>query len=104
MYPPGVEIRVVPGEAAARWEGAFRPGHFAGVLTSSPSCSTWSAGRRLLRAEGHPAGDADRGRWSATSTGRIDVVVVPTVREPDGLALSSRNVFLSPADGSRRSG
>ena len=33
MYPPGTDTRVVPGEAAERWEGAARPGHFAGVLT-----------------------------------------------------------------------
>ena len=33
MYPPGSEIRVVPGPTAERWEGAARPGHFAGVLT-----------------------------------------------------------------------
>ena len=33
MYPAGAEVRVVPGKVAARWEGEFRPGHFAGVLT-----------------------------------------------------------------------
>src|SRR4051794_16121725 len=33
MYPPGSEIRVTPGNSAGRWEGAARPGHFAGVLT-----------------------------------------------------------------------
>src|SRR5881394_3808362 len=33
MYPPGSEIRVVPGATGSRWEGAARPGHFAGVLT-----------------------------------------------------------------------
>src|SRR5919109_706344 len=33
MYPAGAEIRVIPGPSADRWEGAARPGHFAGVLT-----------------------------------------------------------------------
>src|SRR4051794_2616485 len=33
MYPPGSEVRVVPGATSERWEGAARPGHFAGVLT-----------------------------------------------------------------------
>src|SRR5512143_310366 len=33
MYPPGAEVRVMPGSAAERWEGEVRPGHFAGVLT-----------------------------------------------------------------------
>src|SRR6185312_15207589 len=98
MYPPGSDTRVVPGEAASRWEGAARPGHFTGVLTVvaklfnlvEPDMACF--GRKdiqqvvLIRGMVH---DLD---WP------IDVVVVPTVREPDGLALSSRNVFLSPAD------
>ena len=33
MYPPGSEVRVMPGATAERWEGAARPGHFTGVLT-----------------------------------------------------------------------
>ena len=98
MYPPGSDTRVVPGEAASRWEGAARPGHFTGVLTVvaklfnliEPDLACF--GRKdiqqvvLIRGMVH---DLD---WP------IEVVVVPTVREPDGLALSSRNVFLSPAD------
>ena len=60
MYPTGPEIRVVPGPTAERWDGAARPGHFAGVLTvvaklfhlAEPDVA-------VLRAEGHPAGGAD---------------------------------------------
>ena len=98
MYPPGSDTRVVPGEAASRWEGAVRPGHFSGVLTVvaklfnlvQPDVACF--GRKdiqqavLIRAMVH---DLD---WP------VDIVVVPTVREPDGLALSSRNVYLSAAD------
>ena len=92
MYPPGSGTRVVPGEGADRWEGEFRPGHFSGVLTVvaklfhlvQPDVACF--GRKdiqqvtLVRAMTR---DLD---WP------IEVVVVPTVREPDGLALSSRNV------------
>ena len=96
MYPPGSEIRVVPGRAADRWEGAARPGHFAGVLTvvaklfhlAEPDVACF--GRKdvqqtvLIR---QMVRDLD---WP------IELAVVPTVREPDGLALSSRNVYLDP--------
>jgi pantoate--beta-alanine ligase len=98
MYPPGSEVRVVPGPSADRWEGAARPGHFAGVLTivaklfhlAEPDVACFGRKdvqqamlvRRMVR-------DLD---WP------IELVVVPTVREPDGLALSSRNAYLSPAE------
>lgn len=96
MYPPGSEIRVVPGPSAERWEGAARPGHFAGVLTVvaklfhlvEPDVACF--GRKdvqqavLIR---QMVRDLD---W------RLELVVVPTVREPDGLALSSRNAYLDP--------
>lgn len=99
MYPAGdPATRVVPGEAAARLEGAVRPGHFAGVLTVvaklfhlvEPDVACF--GQKdiqqalLLRAM---VRDLD---WP------LELVVVPTVREPDGLALSSRNVYLAPAE------
>jgi pantoate--beta-alanine ligase len=96
MYPPGSEVRVVPGPTADRWEGAARPGHFAGVLTVvaklfhlvGPEVACF--GRKdvqqvvLIR---QMVRDLD---WP------LELAVVPTVREPDGLALSSRNRYLSP--------
>jgi pantoate--beta-alanine ligase len=98
LYPPGSEIRIVPGETAERWEGSVRPGHFAGVLTVvakllhllEPDVACFGQKdiqqvtlvRRMIR-------DLD---WS------VELAVVPTVREADGLAMSSRNVYLSPAD------
>lgn len=98
MYPPGSETRVVPGDAASRWEGAVRPGHFSGVLTVvaklfnlvQPDVTCF--GRKDIQQAVLIRGMVRDLEWP------IDVVVVPTVREPDGLALSSRNVFLSPAD------
>jgi pantoate--beta-alanine ligase len=98
MYPPGSEIRVVPGPTAERWEGAARPGHFAGVLTVvaklfhlvEPDLACF--GRKdiqqltLIRCM---VRDLD---WP------IEIVDVPTVREPDGLAISSRNTYLQEGD------
>ncbi len=96
MYPPGSEIRIVPGATADRWEGAARPGHFTGVLTVvaklfhlvEPDLAAF--GRKdvqqatLIR---QMVRDLD---WP------LEVVVVPTVRDPDGVALSSRNAYLDP--------
>jgi pantoate--beta-alanine ligase len=95
MYPPGSEIRVVPGPTADRWEGAARPGHFEGVLTVvaklfhlvEPDVACF--GRKDIQQATlvrQMVRDLD---W------RLEVVVVPTVREPDGLALSSRNAYLN---------
>jgi pantoate--beta-alanine ligase len=96
MYPPGSEIRVVPGRSADRWEGAARPGHFAGVLTvvaklfhlAEPDVACFGRKdvqqtvlvRRMVR-------DLD---WP------LELAIVPTVREPDGVAMSSRNAYLDP--------
>jgi pantoate--beta-alanine ligase len=94
MYPPGSEIRVVPGATAERWEGAARPGHFAGVLTVvaklfhlvEPGIATF--GRKDIQQAvlvRQMVRDLD---WP------LEIVIVPTVREADGLALSSRNAYL----------
>jgi pantoate--beta-alanine ligase len=101
MYPPGSEVRVIPGPTAERWEGAARPGHFAGVLTVvaklfhlvEPDLACFGQKdvqqltliKRMVR-------DLD---WP------MEIVAVPTVREADGLALSSRNAYLGAEDRSR---
>ena len=101
MYPSGSEIRVVPGSTADRWEGAARPGHFTGVLTVvaklfhlvEPDVACF--GRKDIQQATlvrQMVRDLD---WP------IEIVVVPTVREADGLALSSRNAYLD-ADDRRR--
>jgi pantoate--beta-alanine ligase len=94
MYPASPEIRIVPGPTAERWEGAARPGHFAGVLTvvaklfhlTQPDVACF--GRKDVQQSVLIRQMVRELDWP------IELVVVPTVREEDGLALSSRNAYL----------
>ena len=99
VYPPGVELPSPdPGPAGSRFEGASRPGHLEGVLTVvhrlfdvTGPCIAWFGEkdaqqvflvRRMIEMQRLP----------------VSLAVGPTVREPDGLALSSRNSRLSPEE------
>ncbi len=98
IYPPGASTRVDVGPLGERLEGAARPGHLRGVATVvtvlfdlvRPTRAYFGQKdgqqcvvvRRLVRDLGLP----------------LEVVVLPTVREPDGLALSSRNAYLTPEE------
>ncbi len=95
MYGRDPHAHVEPGPLAERWEGSARPGHFAGVATIvtkllntvRPDLAYFGEkDYQQLRIVERVVADLDIG------TG---VVGCPTVREPDGLALSSRNVYLS---------
>lgn len=98
MYPAGSETRVIPGQAAARWEGAVRPGHFAGVLTVVLKLLNLVQPDVVIFGQK----DAQQVALVRAMLRDLDVpvllVVAPTVREADGLALSSRNAYLSPAE------
>ncbi len=97
MYPPGFDEWVdVSGPLTARLEGEFRPGFFRGVTTvvarllriieprrayfGDKDAQQLRVVRRMAREQGLP----------------VEIVGLPTVREPDGLAMSSRNAYLSP--------
>jgi pantoate--beta-alanine ligase len=98
MYPAGFATAIEPGPAATAYEGELRPGHFRGVATV---CA------KLF----HVAG-ADRAYFGAKDAQQVAVLqsvvrdldfalalaIVPTVREADGLALSSRNAYLTQAE------
>ncbi|GAA3050356.1 pantoate--beta-alanine ligase [Pseudonocardia yunnanensis] len=95
MYPDGADTTIVPGRLGSELEGDVRPGHFGGVLTVvaklfhivAPDVAFFGEKdyqqlvlvKKMVRDLNFP----------------VAVVGVPTVREPDGLALSSRNAYLA---------
>jgi pantoate--beta-alanine ligase len=98
MYPTGSDLRITAGAIGSQLEGVTRPGHFDGVLTVvaklfnivSPEVTCFGQKdiqqvtlvRRMIRELDFP----------------VRLVVVPTEREADGLAMSSRNVYLSATE------
>lgn len=98
MYPDGFQTHVEPGELADRLEGPMRPGHFRGVTTVVTKL--FGATRPHLAVFGEKDFQqlAIVRRMTADLDLGVEVVGVPIVREPDGLALSSRNVRLSAAE------
>ena len=94
MYPPGFATAVDPGPVGARFEGELRPGHFAGVATVCVKLfATFGADRAYFGAKDAQQVAVLR-RVVADLDLPVELVVAPTVREADGLALSSRNVYL----------
>ncbi len=99
MYPPGFDDWVeVTGPLVTRLEGEARPGHFRGVTTVVARLF------RIIRPHRAYFGQKDAQqlrviRRMVCDLGLpVEVVPMPTVREPDGLAMSSRNVYLSPEE------
>lgn len=97
MYPPGAETTVSPGQLGAELEGASRPGHFAGVLTVVAKLFGIVAPDRAFFGEKDYQQLVLIQRMVADLRMGVQVVGVPTVRDADGLALSSRNVHLDVA-------
>lgn len=98
VYPPGFDTYVVPGGVADVLEGARRPGHFRGVAT------VLTVLFRLLQPQRAYFGQKDAQQVAVVrqvvrdlALG-VEVVACPIIREPDGLAMSSRNTYLTAAD------
>jgi pantoate--beta-alanine ligase len=101
MYPAAGRVLVVPQALADRWEGAVRPGHFAGVLTVVAKLLN------IVQPDVAVFGQKDaqqaalvRAMVRDLNFG-VEVVIAPIIREADGLAMSSRNAFLSPDERER---
>jgi pantoate--beta-alanine ligase len=98
IYPPGHSTVVEPGGPAEGLEGAFRPGHFRGVATVV--CALLNLVRPDLAVFGEK--DAQQlvviQRMVADLHLPVEIVPGPTLRERDGLAMSSRNVYLNPEE------
>jgi pantoate--beta-alanine ligase len=101
IYPPGFDTTVEVGNLSKRWEGAFRPGHLRAVATVVT----------ILLNLAQPArayfGEKDYQQLQVIRRMHLDlalpgeIIGCPTVRDADGLALSSRNVRLSEEDRAR---
>ena len=99
MYPTGFATRIVPaGPATAELEDAFRPHFFAGVATVVGKLFTQCEPDFAVFGEKDYQQLKTVTRMAADLDLKVNVIGVPTVREKDGLALSSRNVYLSPAE------
>ena len=98
VYPAGFDTRVDVGEIAAKLEGASRPDHFRGVATVVCKLLT------IVRPDKVYFGQKDAQqclvikRLNADLNLGAEVVVIPTIRDSDGLALSSRNTYLRDGD------
>jgi pantoate--beta-alanine ligase len=96
MYPVGFQTVVTVPAIATRWEGEARPHHFAGVATVVTKLfGIVRPHLALFGQKDYQQAALVRQLAKDLSLG-VEIVVRPTVREQDGLAMSSRNVYLSP--------
>lgn len=98
IYPKGFSVSIQPPSASEGWCGDTRPGHFRGV------CTVVSILFNLVQPHHAYFGRKDAQQCAVIQSMTrdlhypIDIFVCPTVREKDGLAMSSRNVYLSPIE------
>jgi pantoate--beta-alanine ligase len=97
VYPEGFQTWVSVEEVTRRLEGAHRPGHFRGVATVVSKLFHAFEPQRAYFGQKDAQQVAVVRRMTRDLDFPIEIVVGPTIREPDGLAMSSRNVYLEPA-------
>jgi len=99
MYPQGFDAWVEVGESlTGRLEGASRPGHLRGVTTVVAKLFNIVQAQRAYFGQKDGQQLAVIRKMVTDLNMGVEVVAVPTVREPDGLAMSSRNAYLSPEE------
>ncbi|MCS7250970.1 MAG: pantoate--beta-alanine ligase [Anaerolineae bacterium] len=98
MYPPGFQTWVIVEEVSRPLEGAARPGHFRGVATVVTKLLNIVQPDRAYFGQKDAQQVVVIRRMVQDLNIPVEIVVCPTVREPDGLAMSSRNTYLNPAE------
>ncbi len=98
LYPAGAATFVEVEGLSSRLDGASRPGHLRGVSTVVAKLLIATEADRAFFGQKDAAQVAVLRRMTADLRLPAEIVVCPIVREPDGLALSSRNLYLSPAE------
>ena len=101
MYPPGSQATVSLPTIARRWEGEVRPHHFSGVATVVTKLFGMVRPRIAFFGQKDFQQSALVQQLVKDLNLGVEIAVRPTIREADGLALSSRNIYLSPEDRSR---
>ncbi len=91
MYPPGYQTYVEVEQVAQGLEGAHRPGHFRGVATVVTKLFNLTQPQRAYFGQKDAQQVVVIKHMAADLNFPLDIVICPTVREPDGLAMSSRN-------------
>ncbi len=98
VYPPGYQTYVTVEEVSQPLEGKRRPGHFRGVATVVAKLFNAFTPDKAYFGQKDAQQAAVIRRLVADLNFPLQVVVCPIVREPDGLAMSSRNVYLNPSE------
>ena len=98
MYPPGFQTWVSVEEVALPLEGAMRPGHFRGVATIVAKLFSAAQPQKAYFGQKDAQQVAVISQMARDLNFPIEIVVCPIVREPDGLAMSSRNTYLNPVE------
>jgi pantoate--beta-alanine ligase len=98
IYPPGFQTWVTVEELTTRLEGELRPGHFRGVTTVVAKLFNAVGPQRAYFGQKDAQQAAVIRRMVRDLNFPLELVVCPTVREPDGLAMSSRNTYLDPRE------